>query len=386
MGNDDHRRHATQWVLHLDESGDFSAPGNAVLVAGIMLQEPPSDAADQILAGVLRRIDPLVPYPPHATDLRQPAWWVARWMLADPSVREIHPAREVLDRAAATLQRGGAAPLLARMNDQLTRRQTPDYDSLKLATRWLRDRDPALCRELESLARGSEDRYRAIGTQLRTLYGDARCHVVAAADPGGVGLDGADRYLSLLTVLFERVFALLRARPAQRHEVRVVAAQRHVANPHMGRRRMLMPQDLGECVRQAERFPLFAPASAPDTIVRILPWRSVAYREQVPPGVALADFVANRVRRVLLQGPGWEQASDEIAAATGLATMVPARALPEGGAQPTIAAAGAPREAVAAAFQGVSTEDQPLPSGRWTTEQAQRWIAVADTLRKEAVR
>ncbi len=386
MGNDDHRRHPTQWVLHLDESGDFASPGNAVLVAGIMLQERPSEAADQILAGVLRRIDPLVPYPPHATDLRQPAWWVARWMLADPAVREIHPARQVLDRAAATIQRGGSAPLLARMNEQLQLAQTPDYDALQLATRWLRDRDSALCRELESLARGAEDRYRAIGTQLRTLYGDARCHVVAAADPGGVSLEGADRYLSLLTVLFERVFALLRARPAQRHEVRVVAAQRHVTDTRMGRRRMLMPQDLGECVRQAERFPLFAPVSAPDTIVRILPWSSVSYREQVPPGVALADFVANRVRRVLLQGPGWEKANDEIVAVTGLTTMVPARVLPDGGAQPTIAATGAPREAVAAAFQGVSAMDLPLLSGRWTIEQAQRWIAVADTLRAEAAR
>lgn len=386
MGTDTNHRNATHWTLHLDESGDFASPGDAVFVAGIMLQEPPSDAADRILGDVLRRIDPLVPYPPHATDMRQLAWWVARWMLADSAVRENHPARYVLDRAAATIQRGESAPLLIRMTEQLQRRQTPDYDALKLATRWLRDRDPALCRELESLARGAEDRYRAIGTQLRTLYGDARCHVVAAGDPGGVAIDGADRYLSLLTVLFERVFALLRARPAQRHEVRVVAAQRHVTDARVGRRRMLMPQDLGDCVRRAERFPLLAPASPPDTVIRILPWASVAYRDQVPPGVALADFVANRVRRVLLQSYTWDQASNEIAAATGLAAMVPARVLPDGGAQPAIAVAGAPRDAIAAAFLGRPAEGLPLKSGRWTTDQAQRWIAVADTLRMEVAR
>jgi len=371
-------------MLHLDESGDFSSPDEPVFIAGLMLQERPSDVADEILGNALRRIDPLVPYPPHATDLRQLAWWVARWMLADVTVRDGHPARDTLDRAAALLQRASAdravAPMLAALEEQ----RMPGYDVLRSATRWLRAHAPALRPELESLSRRAEDHYRSVGARLRALYGDARCHVLAAADPGGLSPDGADRYLALLTVLFERVFALLRASPAQRHEVRVVAAQRHVTDGRVLHRRMLMPQDLGACVRRAEAFPLLAPVTAPDGNVRILPWASVAYREQVAPGVALADFVANRLRGVLLQSPGWDALSEAIVAATGLPVMATPGVHPSGGARPTIAAAGPPREAIAAAFRARPEGGSPLKGVAWDAEQARLWIAVAEAVREGA--
>ncbi len=380
MGNAARSR-PTRWTLHLDESGDFAVPGETVLIAGLMLQEAASGAADEMLGAALRRLDPLVPYPPHATELRQTAWWIARWALADSAVRAAHPARLVLDRAAAALQRALPDRSLARMADALRQGQMPDYDALKSASRWLRAASPMIYAELEALARGAEDRYRALGVQLRAVYGDARCHILAAVDGGGPAVDGTDRYLSLLTALFERVFALLRANPAQAHEVRVVAAQRHVTDARLPRRRMLMPQDLGACVRRAEAFPLLAPVPPPDGNVRILPWGAVAYREQVAPGVALADFVANRLRGVITRSDQWDGVSAEATAATGLSVMVPPRVNPGSGAQPTIAAAGPARDAIAEAFRGRSAASDALRGRSWEVDQAQRWIAVAHAVR-----
>lgn len=383
MGNHGQRRHPTWWTLHLDESGQFSNPNEPVLLAGFLLQEPPSDAADEILGGLLRRIDPLIPYPPHATEILWPAWWFARWVLASPEVRAAHPARAVLDQAAGVFQRAGAVSALDEMSSQLQQSQTPDYDSLRDASRWLRGRDPVLYAQFEVLRRNAEDHYRAIGARLQTLYGDDRCWLLAASDPGAVAFDGPDRYLSLLTVLLERVFALLRAHPAPRHEVRVIAAQRHVTDGRVSRRRMLRPQDLGDCVRKAEAFPLHAPEVAPDKAVRIIPWSSVAYDEQVPPGVALADFVANRVRRILMQGRDWNRTSSDVVASTGLTAVARPGVRPSGEALPTVAVAGPPREAVAAAFRGPPPPRPPAPGRSWSAEQARRWITLADALRAE---
>ncbi len=384
-------RTETEWGLYLDESGQFDRDDEAVCIAGVLLQEPPSGEGDDILRGVYRRIDPIAWYPPHATDLRLPAWWVAAWVLASPAARVSHPAARTIEHATALCAASAAAPELAEMFSLLGRRRRPKRRPLASASTWLRRHHPAVARALSDLALDVERRYQDVAGALLDRFGPDRCFALAASDDGSESPppDGpSDRYLALLVPLFERVFALLRARPAERHTVRVFAAERDVDDPvlGLGERRLLRPQDLSDCVRLAERFPFDAPGSPTDPWVRLVPMLTVPYEEVAPPGVVLADFVGNRCRRVLAGRSSWRDVQRELSLATRLPFEATTRACEALGPRPTVASTGAPRVAIARAF---ASGENDLPVGgttEWRQEQARRWIEVASAVGAGGVR
>ncbi len=368
------------WSLYLDESGRFDRADEAVCVAGVMLREPPSREADTILRAVYRRIDPIAWYPPHATDLRLPAWWIGAWALATPADRAAHPAAQTIEHAAALCARSSAEPDLAEMFIALERGRRPKREALDDASRWLRQRHPAIADALTGLARDVERRYRDVAGELLDRFGADRCFAVAASDDGRTPPDGPDRYLALLVLLFERVFALLRSRPAERHTVWVFAATRNVHDPRVGSR-PLQPRDVGACVRAAERFPFDAPSTTTDPWVRLVVASTPRYEDAVPAGVVLADFVANRSRRPLAANRPWRDLHRELVADTRLPFEAVPRGAPVSGLCPTVAATGSPRDAVARAF-ATGRVDGPSGSVGWRSEQARRWAEVAASVHR----
>lgn len=368
------------WSLYLDESGRFDRADEAVCVAGVLLREAPSREADAILRGVYRRIDPIAWYPPHATDLRLPAWWVGAWALASPADRAAHPAARTIEQAAALCARASSEPALAALLARLERRSRPRHDELAAASSWLRRNHPALADALSDLARDVERRYRDVAGALLDRFGPDRCFAVAAGDDGRAPPDGPDRYLALLVPLFERVFALLRARPAERHTVWLFAATRDVHDPRLGARR-LQPRDVGDRVRAAERFAFEAPTTPTDPWVRLVVASTPSYEEAVPPGVVLADFVANRSRRALATNRPWDELRAELRAEARLPFEAVPRGAPALGLRPTVAASGAPRDAVARAF-ATGDADGPFGPAGWRSDQARRWAEVAAAVRR----
>jgi hypothetical protein len=377
----------TGWTLSIDESGDFAAPDAPVCVAGVLLQEPPTPEADAILRGLLTRVDPLVRYPPHATELRLPAWWVAAWVLAPAEVRAAHPRRRTLDAAAAWCERAAADPALASMWAALRDGRRPAYTTLATASGWMRRRAADVAADLHGLANDVERRYRLASAALVERFGAGGCLLVAASDRGDATHTptAPDRYLALLDVLFERVFALLRARPPERHVVWVVAATRRVQDAALGDR-PLRAQDIGDCVRRAERFPLDAPAGPTDPWVRLLPAMPEAYDERVRPGVVLADFVANRCRGPLASAPWWYALQAQLTDATGLPVEAVPRCTAGAGPMPTVAASGEGRARLAETLAGAPTEPWIERAGGWDLEQAQRWARAVEALRAEEER
>src|SRR5688500_7751926 len=63
----------TRWAFFVDESGNFEDPGDTVAVSGLLLHDRAS-LQPHTLKAALRRAAPLLPWPPHAWLLDQPAF------------------------------------------------------------------------------------------------------------------------------------------------------------------------------------------------------------------------------------------------------------------------------------------------------------------------
>jgi hypothetical protein len=308
-------------------------------------------------------------------------------VLAPSEVRAAHPRRHTLDAATAWCERAAADPALAGMWAALREGRRPAYDTLATASGWMRRRAAEVAADLLGLANDVERRYRLASTALAERFGPAGCLLVAASDRGDAtrAPTAPDRYLALLDVLFERVFALLRARPPERHVVWIVAATRRVRDAALGDR-PLRAQDIGDCVRRAERFPLDAPTGPTDPWVRLLPAMPEAYDERVRPGVVLADFVANRCRGPLASAPWWYALQAQLTDATGLPVEAVPRCTAGAGPMPTVAASGEGRTRLAETLAGAPTEPWIEREGGWDLEQAQRWARAVEALRAEEER
>lgn len=374
-------RHETSWLLFLDETGDFDDPAAAVAIAGLLVQE----THPAMLAGLrapIAALNPVVPYPPHASMLNLSlAHWVA-WSRAAPAARAAHWRADWMATADREL---AGSTWLAKVLATPLQRGNEWYAALQQIDAMLPSRAPGAARLLEAVRGEHEHRMVSFLDALAGRYGPERCLAVAAAEAPGIDGGGSDRYLSLLRVVMERVLLLLRSRPAARHRVRVLAAGRHVEASPFPRRIDLRSRDVADAIRAAERFPLDAPpAGGPDAWVHLVPESPQPYDAQVHPCLVLADFVANRLGWPLRRCSSWPALSDDVRRRTALPAEAAPRWLAPARPCPTIAAAGPAGEVVRALFGGELDRGGALQSLRdrkvrpgWAREQAERWIDVA---------
>jgi hypothetical protein len=365
----------TEWLLFLDESGDFSDPVASVCIAGFLLRAEEKGGEDLWLRGLLARRFPEVEYPPHARFLNRDAFHLANWLLRDrPDIPGV--SRDSLERLAALLCEKSASRAAMACRGAIDAGKVPRWEDLAELEPELQGALPTEFQTLRGLVDRSRAAIVAVLEEVRARYGDERVFAVAGADTRIREADDGpvrDRYLALLEVVFERVLALFRKEPPERHKIWVRAAERHVSLP-WGLTLHLRHFDVGQAVRAAERRPPLAlsPGVGADPHVRLVPMEPPRFDGDVHPGVVIADFLANRMREPLGASSPWREVREAAGGRVALPVETPPRMYPDV-SLPTVAADGLPRRAIAAAFEG--REPVGLEGARgWAKEQAARWV------------
>lgn len=350
----------TDWVLYLDESGQFEKQHDAVTVAGLLVNMSLPGPTVQAVDAVLRRRFPELPWPFHRTYLDQVAY-VA--LAAAIRTRERpgghYPAGLVsaAQEAAARLELHAPEETRAVLQ-ALERRREPAYAHVSRLSRLLWDREPAL-------ARVFEDRTREIWAQVRQAAG-----LIAGSPPGPRGFlavssetrlgdgggDADERYFGLLEALLRRTLAVLRSLAGE-HCVSVRVLGRNVVDSAVSAPRRLMMQDVDRVIAKV--------VSDGTPSVRFRAEGVVRYDSTIEVQYVLADFFANQTRRVL-RDPGCGLADAERALSAGLGLAVRSGAPP----RTHLAATGDAQRYVTGEIADLQDGDGRR---RWAVEQAREW-------------
>lgn len=278
-----------RWTIFIDESGDFDAPGAAVAIAGILLAETSETSADALRRGLERAL-PDIPWPPHAAHVNQTAWVAV--ILADqacnPPAPGAPPAALAAREAVAEFSRHSPVDL-GQVQADLRLGRRPDFAAIKRLSKHLRDTLPVLARRIDGFALEAWAQVRAVAARLAA---DADASLLASGEAwaGAVGSGPDERYFGLLEATLSRAVHLLcRRRTPDRLGVR--ALERDVHEPAIDEPIPLLPRHLGEVAR---RLP-----SEGTSVVRVVPEHVCRYDRRVDIRFVLADFAANRARRVL---------------------------------------------------------------------------------------
>lgn len=362
-----------KWYVHIDETGSFTAGTSGAVVGLLTRGEGPAALTDSLRA-TWRAEAPEVPWPPHATVLRQPLAWAA-W--AAPGHRpDLAAAAAALDQALSDL------PAWAEARESLSRGRLPPTPIGMLDT-------AARCRmptAYATLARRSAQIQDFAKSLLSSVAQSGHAWVVsAAASETSEAPAGADRYLGQLELLLRRATdaVLAMERPGV-HELRVRVLTRHVLDPVLNQPVLFNMRHLNTaCANASGSADRCSRMERSDGVVtvRLVTDAAQAFDEELLPGFVLADSLANRMYSVLRR---FECRIDEWCNRLDAACGVPCR-LPD---HPTIphrlpltAADGPPHLWLEDVRAGrISSSDpkalSPLISQvAWTREQAVRWAA-----------
>ncbi|MCB9619801.1 MAG: hypothetical protein H6724_10190 [Sandaracinus sp.] len=356
-----------RWELYVDESGELQGDSSSV-VAGVLFRRPVSrealrDALDVVATGPVAKLT----YPLHASWLRTPGGVLASWFEGSANER----LTEVVRAMGAS-----EAPPVRGFADALLSGREPSYESLPAAQRWLSSHDRALLGSLNAESDRFANAMRALGLLL-SQEADA---VTVAVDASTEGLDeGAerggnylDRYLSALRALLERVVLLARASDVRRVEVTV--ATRGIRLSGMEQRIELRVVDVGHAVRDAIGYPERDHVEGFESRgLRVVVVDVPKFDAHAHPGVVVADFVANRMRRQVEGAPSWGRLRDESARVFALPLEVTLKP----GWLPLVACDGEPRRILRDGLLGAAVGERldALPPS-WRREQVARWLEV----------
>lgn len=374
------------WQLFIDESGSFGSRAEPNLVTGLLVNEPWNDELPTALHGALHDGLPLVPYPPHATDLRIPVSRVAAARLyGEPrTTRDEAVARRLAAVADAIRTSDSAAPQGFCM--ALDEGSWPDQGRLRRCDSWLRAAHPEHHALLRGLVDEQDAAMRSLFDCLAKHYGPQRCFVVGAANEvSNAPIDDTpdpDLYLQLLEALFERLVALLRSRSGPIRVVRIHAAVRNVRRGFVAARKTspLSMQALADVARRALQFPIEGvPTPGVPSVLRFVAHepKSANSDAKVHPGVVLADYLSNRLWGAIQAHADWATLREGAIRRFSLDVRAVAATLAPAGPLPAIASDGLARAAVRDAFDGGRPQGLSGLEPRWVGQQAAYWIQAA---------
>ncbi len=379
-----------RWSLYVDESGTFA--GEPSVVAGVLLPHSADAVARSALRRRLARIWAPGPWPPHASTLNIPGsrllyhvrrgdWEGGQQMGKGGFAAELKAAcSAILDGAlpedvARVLQicetGGFPTPERARIVDSWAR-YTPEYGALRAVA----ERQGAAMRDLLVDVTGTEPSahaiiFAAVADQFATDPEPPDDPVEPDASPWHLELLH-DAYVRALRGALRRVLML--ARPV---EIDLLVLTRDVT---VGGRKgwPMQSRFIKQVVEEAQ---VGLPTGATFRV------RGVQHRYQdeclpateVHPGFVLADWVANRMRRVGRGAASWPELQARLvdrglSADVGGLEQAPHQAQPWA-PLPTIACEGEPQEHIDAVLAG-----QPPRSaapGDWAEDQAARFALAA---------
>lgn len=360
-----------EWVLYVDESGDFGEDPYSCVV-GLTMREQECGKLERDLRAAVEGCFPLVPWPPHATALNIPVSRAAACLLSEAGHDQV---RSACSRAVEALRAAKEEPALRDFWRCVEAGRMPAYSQLRAADAWLKAKDGGAHERLRQLVRVQDRRMRRLLRGLALSGGEDDVFVVGAVQARQGGAPEDDGYLRCLEALFERLIALVDAEGV-RQAVRFRVATRHVDEPSLGVRIPLNAKHVVDLVQDAKA--LAAKLIEAEPGVRCVPLEhQTKYDERVHAGVVLADFLANRVRRVLRSSKlSWSEVGKGVRGRTGIAPEARARRFDA--VLPALTFEG-PLRSWLLTSRGVE-ELQSMRAPRWAVEQARRWAEAVRQL------
>lgn len=369
----------TDWVLWVDESGDFDDDTQYGAVAGVLVRAGVSGFARVRLKRALRKARPELPWPIHRTRVNH-AVMHGMWALAQAKRAKTAVPQKVAEVMAAVERRAPGA--FERVMDGLRRAHESEFEDVRALDRALRALPPPQQRVLKSLQQQARDGIVG-GVEAAMQVGEAvpgqaaadSVWLVAAgeADNGDARHVGEleDRYLHLLGCVAGRAAALLLARGGQ-HRLDVRVAGRRVWDRDRGRVTRLKPMlveraltwglgDSGRVCHGADGSRVSASCGSVQPI-----------DNSAPAPLVLADWCVNAFAWSSKGRVPLAVVSGALAGSVGLPTSR------EG--LPTLAATGEPWRVLQAAREaGPECAGDAASAGRrgrpWAWEQADAWVA-----------
>ncbi|MCK6501947.1 hypothetical protein L6R53_00840 [Myxococcota bacterium] len=360
------------WTLFVDESGHGETPGETLVVAGLLLPAGLHDPLQRDLRARLEGIHAGLPWPPHAAMLNVPV------------------AAAVASGTLPASQRSAALEALRLpLRELLDGVKPDDWLALRTADAAVAERYPDLYARLQALAQARAAAMARLLADLGRTAGPRGAVALVAADrvdparderPLG-GLVVRDAYLRLLRLLLERVHALLWHDERGVEVVEAVVADRHLTLAQGDRRVPMVSRYVAEIADEAARAPFLVEGDRRRDSVRVVSTgRRRFHGEDVPAGLVLADWLANRAGRSLRRDRDLAAlgASLDALALHGLPRERAPALAADGPALTTLAWGGEARRRVhEAAQRGERLPTTGLAPPRWVPEATAPWVDAA---------
>jgi hypothetical protein len=341
------------WVLFIDESGDFDSEHDRVCVGGLLAPDEILQIDGKTWRQALGKIVWAPAWPPHATELNQPAGLLAMWLVSERQWRPRGVERSTLEAAERLIDEHPDPPAREFLRLARERHRMPGWETL-VAVSPVLAREPAVFGGLNAgVARLGRSMAQLIGQLDEALR--HRCSLVMAFESRPEHLEHA-RYLSVLEAAIERAVMLVATR-SERHQLDLTVAARGVRlGPE--EERQLSSGDLADASRGARVLP----GSASVEVKSGIP---VEFDANAPAGLVLADWLCNRARFASRQR-SWPTLRDAVWKTTGASAERQVPLLQR--SLPTFALAGSGRQVVA----GHQSLEAAGLTG-WRLEVTQRW-------------
>lgn len=349
------KRAEPSWYLFVDESGNFDDPSAPVWVAGVLVRT--SNLA-KLQGGLRRALEQVIApfaWPLHARDLYSVAL-CAHWSEFQGHRGALGAACE---RVMAMLD-AWRADEVAATRARLASRRAPSFASVKQMDRWLPEHNPDVRFVKEHLAEISDRVPQAIAHMARTTQSEVLGFVVGEDFAGQSHYPDRDRYGVLLAGLLERVSDTLVVRAEAHAPVAMYLGNRRVFDSRLGlaanMSRPLVSQWVKGLDPPGERVAKFSVAEI------------VTNNDRAPALFCVADFLANRSRRVGRPRKNLASVEARLSGLTGLVMRT-------GAGAPHLGACVDSSEHLREARDGRPRRSL-AGSATWAREQATQWVAL----------
>jgi hypothetical protein len=371
----------TEWLLWIDESGDFEDPRQYASVTGVLVRSGVVGFSKVKLRRLFAEACGYVPWPVH------------RWLLNASVMHGVWAVRAAdgdgspLDRrvravvAALHRMEPGAFEAVVRRLDQGWEPRGPDIEALEAAFRTLAPWQMNLLRRMrrqcwEAVVGGLGAALRIGADDPEQSAADSVWLVAAGESENGDAVTAGtlgDRYLHLLGCLAHRVADILIARGGV-NRVAAHVAMRNVFDARLRSRDALSPPLVDEAIREGLGTPDATVRRADGALVQITCQQVLRFRADSPAGLVLADWGANAFRWASTRRVSLGRVQAQLGHAVGL----PVSRL----GLPTIASTGRPWSALLDRGEADAGRSRDRP---WAWEQAEAWRRTR-TLRDEVGR
>lgn len=284
----------TRWSFFVDESGNFGDPDDIVAVSGVLLHHR-SSLQPHVLKAALRRVVPVLPWPPHAWLLNQPAFTA---MAIRETMNSGALASSALTSAALEAWRVMKKADSEAADTLLQALRSGDVDEakaeIKLLTTAIRNADNVsfnILRHYGIEIRALIARLLTEAANLKRVADESApvwlllASETVAGDAVPSTSSGSDRYLELLQILLGRLSRAL-GRAGGEHEVAIWVSRRNVANADGGTEHLHLPRLQSLITLAGEHEPS----------VRLIAAGIGRSTDERGAGYVLADFGANASR------------------------------------------------------------------------------------------